>query len=275
MQTLNTTKKVLFSLALLTYTALLFKVLVFKDLPPLQIGHLTLQFGGTQGGAGNWIPLKTIVPYLLGSKGLLIGGLNIGGNILLLVPIGYLAAILFPKTPKIKQYLLGLGFCLLIETIQSIWQIGIFDIDDVILNFLGVLLGSWAFHWPPKLQIAITATGLLIAAGIFFQLYQLSKTPITRPIANQIRKNNTANTDLCGGTGGIGTIQKVEKTHFLIKRKDGTDLIVYLSESAELKTNMGPTTLAKLPIGKPVTLIGGPQANGSFLADVVLVCAEQ
>jgi hypothetical protein len=55
--------------------------MVFKDLPTIRVGQLMLNFGAHEGPA-NLIPFKTIIPYLLGQGGLIIGGLNIGGNII-------------------------------------------------------------------------------------------------------------------------------------------------------------------------------------------------
>lgn len=85
-----TNKSLIPTCILSAYSALLIKVMVFKDIPLIRIGHLMLNFGGTQSGEANFVPFKTIVPYLFGDKGLIIVGLNLGGNILLLVPVGFL-----------------------------------------------------------------------------------------------------------------------------------------------------------------------------------------
>jgi hypothetical protein len=61
-------------LLLLVAIALVIEILVLKDLPMVRVGHMKFNFGGTQDGPGNWIPFQTIIPYLLGSKGWLIGG---------------------------------------------------------------------------------------------------------------------------------------------------------------------------------------------------------
>ena len=81
----------------LVYTYILIKVLVLKDIPALHLGNVTLDFGGTHDGPANWIPFKTILPYLMGDGGWLIGGMNILGNIVLLVPIGFILPFIFPK----------------------------------------------------------------------------------------------------------------------------------------------------------------------------------
>ena len=130
---------------LIAYSAILIKVMVFKDLPTIRIGHLMLNFAGTDAGhAPNFVPFTTIVPYLLGYKGLIIAGVNIVGNIALLVPLGFLFPLVFRNTWK-KSLALAVASGLVIEVMQVVLRVGIFDIDDVILNALGVMIGYGAF----------------------------------------------------------------------------------------------------------------------------------
>ncbi|AYF84304.1 VanZ family protein [Bacillus thuringiensis] len=72
---------------------------------------------------------------------------NVGGNILLLMPLGFLAPILWDKYKKFKNTIL-LGFSIsasieLLQLIQSLFSgVGrITDIDDVICNVLGSIFG--------------------------------------------------------------------------------------------------------------------------------------
>ena len=80
--------------------------------------------------------------------------------------------------------------------------------------------------------------------------------------------------DLCGGTGGNGQIVSVGNNEFTMKRNDdsGSNQVVHLSSQATIKTSAGPTSLSDLKIGYRVTLVGGPNPDGSFTADVVVVC---
>ncbi|WP_141544736.1 VanZ family protein [Bacillus thuringiensis] len=72
---------------------------------------------------------------------------NVGGNILLLMPLGFLAPILWDKYKKFKNTIL-LGFTIsvsiellqLIESLFSGWT-RVIDTDDVICNILGSILG--------------------------------------------------------------------------------------------------------------------------------------
>lgn len=129
------------------YSALLIKVLVFKDLPTIHIGRLMFRFGGsTEGGhPTNFVPFMTIVPYLFGEQGFIIAGVNLAGNIALLVPVGLLAPLVFKNLTWQKALVLATAAGLTLEIMQAVLQIGIFDIDDVILNALGVMAGYWAF----------------------------------------------------------------------------------------------------------------------------------
>ncbi|HEU5139399.1 MAG TPA: VanZ family protein [Bacillales bacterium] len=72
---------------------------------------------------------------------------NVGGNLLLLLPLGFLVPLLWLTFRHFKKMvLLGLTVSICIELLQLIetWAGGwsrITDIDDIILNVLGVMLG--------------------------------------------------------------------------------------------------------------------------------------
>jgi pectate lyase len=79
--------------------------------------------------------------------------------------------------------------------------------------------------------------------------------------------------DLCGGTGGNGQIVSVGNNEFTMKRNDdGSDQVVHLTGQATIKTSAGSASLSDLKIGYRVTLVGGPNPDGSFTADTVVVC---
>src|SRR6185312_7134589 len=91
-------KPVISAFVLIAYCAILIKVMVFKDIPTIRVGALMLNFAGTNAGqAPNFVPFKTIVPYLLGYKGWIIAGVNLVGNIALLVPLGLLAPFVYRR----------------------------------------------------------------------------------------------------------------------------------------------------------------------------------
>ena len=171
-------KRLLSAFILIAYSAILIKVMVFKDLPVIRIGPLMLNFGGTQEGPANLVPFKTILPYLLGEKGLIIAGINLVGNIVLLVPIGFLVPFVFRNMTWKKSLALAVAAGFAIEGMQEVLHVGIFDIDDVILNGLGVMIGYWAFtilanrvRSRKSKNIIMLQSIIVIAAAAAFMLY--------------------------------------------------------------------------------------------------------
>ncbi len=159
-------KRFVAAVVLLIYIAILLKVLVFKDLPTVHIGHLMLNFGGVDAGhPANFIPFKTIAPYLLGYKGWIIAGINLLGNIILLVPVGFLLPFLYPNVSWKKSLVFGVIAGLSLEVLQVILRVGIFDIDDVMLNALGVMIGCWKYAATTRLlssKYRIPTIGLIL-----------------------------------------------------------------------------------------------------------------
>ncbi len=168
-------KKLISTFILIAYCAILIKVMVFKDIPTIRIGSLMLNFAGTNAAhAPNFVPFKTILPYLLGHKGWIIAGVNLVGNIALLVPIGLLAPFVYRSTTWKASLALGVAAGLCIEVMQTVLRVGIFDIDDVILNALGVMIGYTAFallaQWIRSRnykKVTIAAVTALAAAAAF------------------------------------------------------------------------------------------------------------
>ena len=67
--------------------------------------------------------------------------LNIFGNILIFVPLGAFICAVPKKTNIIVCFFLSAFTSLLIETLQFCFKLGCFDVDDLILNTAGGLLG--------------------------------------------------------------------------------------------------------------------------------------
>lgn len=71
--------------------------------------------------------------------------INIFGNIILFMPFGFLG-IVFPKLNNFKTLIINfLSAIILIESLQYFSRLGVFDIDDVILNTFGVAIGFWVY----------------------------------------------------------------------------------------------------------------------------------
>jgi glycopeptide antibiotics resistance protein len=138
-------KRLTATVILIAYSAILVKVMVFKDLPVIRIGSLRLKFGGSHEGPANLVPFKTISLYLGGGNGWLIACINLAGNVALLVPVGFLVPFLYRNMTWKKTLALAVATGLAIEGMQVVFRVGIFDIDDVILNGLGVMIGYWVY----------------------------------------------------------------------------------------------------------------------------------
>ena len=277
---------------LIIYIAILIKVMVFKAIPLIHVGQLMLNFGGTNAGsASNFVPFKTIVPYLFGAKGLLIGGINLAGNIILLVPLGFLVMLGARNTSwnLIWKKMLGIAVAsgLIIEVMQVLLRVGIFDIDDVILNAVGFMIGYGSFVLLRKwlrtkqyMQIVIAAVFILAAvAGAFYFIY-----PRNQPVNPNGGVNNgagiieseaakgdaAAGTNLCGATNGTGEIAVIGKTSINIKRNDDSIQKIGIGKKTEIKNSDGPITLADLKVGDRVTIV----ITDDVTAEAVLVCGK-
>jgi glycopeptide antibiotics resistance protein len=82
------------------------------------------------------------------------------GNILLFVPLGFLAPVLWERVRKTRvAAMLFLAVPICIEFIQLIngWRIGSMyrsvDIDDVLLNFMGALAGFYVFRLLERIRV--------------------------------------------------------------------------------------------------------------------------
>ena len=68
--------------------------------------------------------------------------INLAGNVVLFIPIGYWLVRLWPR---FRNFLLFVATCaaliLLVETLQLFTLLGSFDVDDVILNLAGMTIG--------------------------------------------------------------------------------------------------------------------------------------
>lgn len=65
-------------------------------------------------------------------------------NVILFMPLGFLGAEILQK--KIAfSILIGFGISLAIELVQLVTKLGVFDVDDLLMNTLGTLLGCGLF----------------------------------------------------------------------------------------------------------------------------------
>ncbi len=68
--------------------------------------------------------------------------LNLAGNVLGFVPFGLLTPALFPVAKRMLSVIcLTFLLSLVFETLQLIFKVGSFDVDDLLLNTIGGILG--------------------------------------------------------------------------------------------------------------------------------------
>ncbi len=92
----------------------------------------------------NFIPFKTIIEYVQryneGFRNLSV--MNLLGNFLLFTPMGVLLPCTFPKLNRFwKVTLCTLGMVIFVEIAQGVLRVGSIDIDDVLFNVIGAMIG--------------------------------------------------------------------------------------------------------------------------------------
>lgn len=81
---------------------------------------------------------------------------EIGGNILMTIPLGIMLPMILPGKKKLFYFLTFLAFTVSIESLQLFvgFLLGTFyrtaDIDDVILNFTGAVIGFFIYKFIPE-----------------------------------------------------------------------------------------------------------------------------
>ncbi len=71
---------------------------------------------------------------------------NVVGNVCVFVPLGAFLPALFTKCQKLfSVLLLTLELSFVVEVIQLVTKIGSFDVDDLLLNTLGGILGYFVY----------------------------------------------------------------------------------------------------------------------------------
>ncbi len=69
--------------------------------------------------------------------------INFFGNLFLFVPFGFLGWLL-PKYNDLKSLMIYfLSAIIILEALQYFTRLGVFDIDDIILNGIGVIIGFY------------------------------------------------------------------------------------------------------------------------------------
>ncbi len=150
------------------YLLVVVNVIVLKNGKALIMAELCRQIPFSQRITSiNYIPfLNTIIPYLKGEPSTRIAMLNLLGNTVAFSPFGFFLPLLFRLCKRFKAtILISIGFSLLIELVQFIFCLGSCDIDDIILNVFGSLLGYGVYHLFRSLYFKYPISCLLNGKG--------------------------------------------------------------------------------------------------------------
>ena len=133
-------KKLLMKIIWWIYFALLFGIVIIKFRGSLS--ELFVKIESTPFGTNyNLIPFNSIGEQLSHfSEGW--ARFNLMGNVIPFKPLGVLLPMISEKANSfIRVLFIGIGFVLFVEVFQFFTRLGSFDVDDVILNMFGILIG--------------------------------------------------------------------------------------------------------------------------------------
>lgn len=172
-------KQILFYLFLSIFILLFMKALFFKEVSPLELLNSSREITREL----NIKPFKTIIEYSTDHNfNLWIALMNIVGNIILFIPAGLYLQI-FQKNKKVLlSVVLIFAISMSVELIQYMGGIGRTDIDDIILNTLGGLLGIGIYKIlysllkdKNKIKTAITFLFFIIVVCAYLVYFYFTK----------------------------------------------------------------------------------------------------
>lgn len=160
------------------------KIILYKELLALTFIIYALclfyvvTFGDVSWSTSNLIPFKEMLRYSFGSN-LFIK--NVLGNIIMFIPYGFFVSYYLNLKKPLSAFLLVLLVSLSIETTQLL--IGrVFDIDDIILNTIGGILGFFVYklifiinnHLPKVLKNPIVYNIIIVLFAILMAMYMFN-----------------------------------------------------------------------------------------------------
>lgn len=173
--------KQILNVIFLIYLLILIKIILFKT-----NSFVDLLKGNTSAGyrGANLMPFKTIFTFFDTTKhfSFLRAISNTLGNIAIFLPLGYLLPILTKKIDNIyKVFLISISVSIVFESLQYIFYLGSLDIDDVILNTLGGVIGYIIYYFIRKLtttspSTAIYKVSIVLSIVAFIIGFPIAKT---------------------------------------------------------------------------------------------------
>jgi len=79
-------------------------------------------------------------------------------NIIAFIPMGLLISLILRKPSFFKTFLISLSIVIILEILQFVTSLGIADVDDVILNILGCVIGHFVYKLVSKFKLIKTYT---------------------------------------------------------------------------------------------------------------------
>ena len=162
-------EKFLFYAVFVFYIWFLLDSILFKYVSPLELFSADRYFSRSV----NFLPFNDTLSYLFNpgvSEGF--AKLNFFGNILLLVPMGIYLQIMLRDKRVWKSLLIVFSISLIFEVFQYGFGIGASDVDDIILNSLGGLVGILIYRGLLRLtksekKVYSLVTWVSTATGMF------------------------------------------------------------------------------------------------------------
>ena len=160
------------------------KIIIYKELLALTFIIYVLclfyvvTFGDVSWSTSNLVPFKEMLRYSFGSN-LFIK--NVLGNIIMFIPYGFFVSYYLNLKKPLSAFLLVLLVSLSIETTQLL--IGrVFDIDDIILNITGGILGFFIYklifiinnHLPKVLKNPIVYNIIIVLFVVLMAMYMFN-----------------------------------------------------------------------------------------------------
>ena len=159
-------KKKMWRYFFLLYSIIIVKMIIFKY-PLTTLAEISQSWGEgfiRQGiESANFIPFKTIAMYIH-YYGSMNSFENLLGNILVFIPLG----MILPKAFRIFDHFVWILFFSFVfiadlELFQLVTRFGEFDVDDIILNMAGVMIGFAIY----KIMLKVRLQSILRNEGIY------------------------------------------------------------------------------------------------------------
>lgn len=132
--------KLLFLVGLFSIYCLVMIYLLFLS-RPLRLDH---SIGDFFQHNSNFVPFKTIMEYIERYKNgfRTASFINLAGNLFAFFPMGIFLPCLFKSMRRFGRFFLSIsGMVVLVEITQLFLRAGVIDIDDVIFNVFGAVVG--------------------------------------------------------------------------------------------------------------------------------------